>query len=110
MKKILLVLVFIVITLNADRGLMLKKMQTEQRVALVIGNNNYNNLSNLKNPVNDARLMRSVLKKRGFDVTYKENATKKDMKILVKNFSYKLNRGGVGLYYFAGHGVNVEGE
>ena len=85
-------------------------MKSEQRVALVIGNNDYKSLSNLKNPINDARLMKSVLVKRGFNVIYKENATKRDMKKLVKEFTHKLSSGGVGLYYFAGHGVDVGGR
>jgi len=96
--------------LYAERGLLLKKMKNEQRVALVIGNNNYKKMSKLENPVNDARSMRQALKSRGFEVIYKENATKRDMKKLVKKFSQKLSRGGVGMYFFAGHGVNVDGR
>jgi len=105
------IITFLLSTLaQADRGLQLKKMKEEQRVALVIGNNNYSNLSRLKNPINDARVMKNVLKNRGFDVIYKENASKRDMKKLLKNFAYKLKSGGVGLYYFAGHGVSVDGH
>ncbi len=96
---------------QADRGLIkLKQMKEEQRVALIVGNNNYTNLGKLKNPINDARLMKKVLKKRGFEIIYKENATKNEMKKLVKKFSHKLARGGIGLYYFAGHGVSVDGR
>lgn len=108
-------LLFTIITLSitsleANRGLQLKKMKEEQRVALVIGNNNYENLSKLKNPVNDARAIRNTLKQRGFNVIYKENATKKEMKKLVKKFAHQLSSGGVGMYYFAGHGVSVSGR
>jgi len=113
MKYLVVLLLFftIVVNLSADRGVQrLKMMKEEQRVALVVGNNNYNNLSILKNPINDARLMKSVLKKRGFEVIYKENATKNEMKKLVKKFAHKLKRGGIGLYYFAGHGVSVDGR
>jgi hypothetical protein len=112
LKYILISFMIFSLTLHAysDRGLQLKKMKEEQRVALVIGNAYYKHLSILTNPLNDARLMRSVLQKRGFEVLYKENATKKDMKKLVKKFTHKLSRGGVGLYYFAGHGVNVSGQ
>ncbi|MBL0708505.1 MAG: SUMF1/EgtB/PvdO family nonheme iron enzyme [Sulfurimonas sp.] len=95
---------------DTDRSVRLKKMKEENRVALVIGNTHYTHLKKLQNPVNDARLMRSILEKRGFDVLYKENATKRDMKKLMKKFSHKLTNGGVGLYYFAGHGVNVDGH
>ena len=109
MKQLILLLLFLTIV-EADRGLILKKMQEEQRIALVIGNKDYNNLSNLKNPINDARLMKNVLIERGFEVIYKENATKYDMQKLVGKFTGKLKKNGIGLYYFAGHGVSVEGE
>jgi len=108
-KQLILLLLFLTIV-EADRGLILKKMQEEQRIALVIGNKDYNNLSNLKNPINDARLMKNVLIERGFEVIYKENATKYDMQKLVGKFTGKLKKNGIGLYYFAGHGVSVEGE
>ena len=109
--KILIVLLMVLTIAQADRGLIkLKQMKEEQRVALIVGNNNYTNLGKLKNPINDARLMKKVLKKRGFEIIYKENATKNEMKKLVKKFSHKLARGGIGLYYFAGHGVSVDGR
>ena len=95
---------------STDRALQLKKMKEEQRIALVIGNNNYQNLSVLKNPINDARSIKEALQRRGFEVIYKENATRRDMKKLISTFSHKLSYGGVGLYYFAGHGINVEGQ
>ena len=94
-----------------DRGLKkLKMMKEEQRIALIIGNNRYKELSNLKNPINDARSMRDILKKRGFEVLYSENATQNQFKKLVKRFGTKLSRGGVGLFYFAGHGIQVDGN
>ena len=96
--------------LQADRGLTLKKMKAEQRLALVVGNNDYEHLSKLKNPINDAKAMREALIKRGFEVIYKENANKKEMKKLLARFAYKLKPEGVGLYFFAGHGVNVNGN
>ncbi len=108
--KLIIVFFLFFLSLQADRGLQLKKMQEEQRVALDIGNNTYQNLSNLKNPINDARAVRDALNHRGFSVIYKENATKREMKRLVKKFAHKLSRGGVGMYYFAGHGVSTNGK
>ncbi len=107
---LILTLILSVSSLQAQRGLKLQQMKLEQRVALVIGNNNYDNLANLQNPINDARAMKKILQSRGFDVVYKENASKIDMVKLLKKFNHKLKRGGVGLYYFAGHGVNIEGK
>lgn len=96
--------------LAEDRGLQLKKMRTEQRVALVIGNNAYKTMQPLENPVNDARAIRASLEKRGFQVIYKENATKRDMKKLVGQFAKTISRGGIGMYFFAGHGISVQGR
>lgn len=107
---IILIVFFIVHSLQADRGIKRNYMLKEQRVALIIGNNNYENLSILKNPINDARAMNKILQDRGFKTIYKENANKKEMKKLVKKFSNELSKGGVGMYFFAGHGVNVEGK
>lgn len=112
MRLLFLALTFFIFSssLWADRGLQLKKMKEESRLALVIGNNNYKKLSRLKNPINDARAMRDALKKRGFKVIYKEDATKHDMQKLVKKFAHQLAPNGIGMYFFAGHGINVEGK
>jgi len=112
MKAIIITLLFLLYVqpVYADRALKLKKMSSEQRVALVIGNNEYKTMQPLKNPVNDARAMKKALEGRGFDVIYKENATKRDMKKLVKRFTKQISRGGVGMYFYAGHGVNSGGR
>ncbi|MFS2033300.1 caspase domain-containing protein [Polaromonas sp. CT11-55] len=82
----------------------------EPRLALLIGNAAYKS-SPLRNPVNDVRLMESVLKESGFTVMKAENASMREMRRLVREFGDKLKaEGGVGLFYFAGHGVQVRGE
>jgi Caspase domain len=83
---------------------------TESRLALIIGNSSYKS-SPLRNPVNDVRLMEQSLKDAGFTVLKAENASLRDMRRLVRDFGDKLKAsGGVGLFYFAGHGVQVRGE
>jgi Caspase domain len=83
---------------------------TEPRLALLIGNAAYK-ASPLANPVNDVRLMEGALKEAGFTVIKAENASIRDMRRLVRDFGDKLKAsGGVGLFYFAGHGVQVRGE
>lgn len=83
---------------------------TESRLALLIGNSSYKN-SPLANPVNDVRLMEAALKDSGFTVIKAENASIREMRRLVRDFGDKLKAtGGVGLFYFAGHGVQVRGE
>ena len=112
MKNIIIIFIFFSVTLQARviHTINNNDVIEEQRVALVIGNNDYTNLAHLKNPVNDARLMRDFLKMRGFSVIYKENADKKDMRRLLKEFAHEISKGGIGFYYFAGHSVNVNGK
>ena len=112
MKNIIIIFIYFSVTLHAGVIHVINSSdeREEQRVALVIGNDDYTNLAHLKNTVNDARLMRDMLKKRGFSVIYKENADKKDMRKLLKKFAYKIRKGGIGFYYFAGHSVNVNGK
>ena len=80
----------------------------EQRTALVIGNSAYS-AGPLKNPVNDATDMATMLKKLGFSVTLNKNASLQQMEEAIEAFGNRLKRGGVGLFYYAGHGVQVNG-
>src|SRR5919109_632121 len=86
---------------------------SEPRVALVIGNSEYGRaIGKLRNPANDARLMAETLKGLGFAVDLVLDADQKTMKRAVKNFGAKLRAAGseaTGLFYYAGHGVQVEG-
>lgn len=82
----------------------------ETRVALVIGNSNYKLISPLKNPENDARLMRDTLKQLGFDVVFETDADRRKMVKAMRSFGQKLSAGGhdaVGLFFYAGHGVQA---
>jgi formylglycine-generating enzyme required for sulfatase activity len=81
----------------------------EQKTALVIGNGAYD-VSPLQNPVNDARSVAIVLRGIGFDVTERENLDQKSMKQEIQNFGETLQKGGVGIFYFAGHGMQVDGR
>ncbi len=78
------------------------------RVALVIGNAAYPK-NPLTNPVNDARAMSNSLRRLGFKVISLENASQKQMFEAVRQFGDAL-KGGVGLFYYAGHGVQVKGR
>ena len=65
--------------------------EKEKRLALVIGNSNYDK-GELKNPVNDARLIASTLDSLDFDVILKENlATRRDMLSAIEEFGEKRN-------------------
>lgn len=80
-----------------------------KRVALVIGNSSYL-YSPLKNPVNDAGSMAATLRRLGFEVVEKTNLGYREMNTSVEDFRKKLQAGGVGLFYYAGHGMNVNGS
>jgi hypothetical protein len=80
----------------------------EQRTALVIGNSAYST-GPLKNPVNDATDMATALKKYGFSVTLKKDVNLREMMDVIEEFGNTLKKGGVGLFYYAGHGVQVNG-
>lgn len=82
---------------------------TERRTALVIGNSSYSS-SPLANPVNDASVMASTLQRLGFDVILKKNAVLQDMEDSIREFGDRLRKGGVGLFFYAGHGVQVAGK
>ena len=80
-----------------------------QRTALVIGNAQYKQVA-LRNPVNDAADMAAALKKLGFTVTLVTDANLKKMEKSVRDFGKQLRKGGVGLFYYAGHGLQVGGR
>jgi len=83
----------------------------EQRIALVVGNNNYSGrIAKLNNPVNDARSIKEILGKRGFEVIYLEDGSKKSMRNSLNKFYKKIEKGGVGMFYFSGHGIEVDGQ
>jgi len=88
--------------------------QAEPRVALVVGNAQYNGglLPPLKNPINDAKLMAATLKKAGFKVLVAENVGLREMKIAIGDFGAALAEAGssaTGLFFFAGYGVQGDG-
>ncbi|MEI6300558.1 MAG: caspase family protein [Betaproteobacteria bacterium] len=82
---------------------------SETRVALVIGNSAYKD-SPLANPVNDATDMAKALQMAGFKVILKRNANSREMRQAIRDFGVELRRAQVGLFYFAGHGVQVKGN
>jgi uncharacterized caspase-like protein len=81
-----------------------------QRVALVIGNSDYE-AGPLLNPENDARAMAAALRQTGFDVMeYINLPSPAEMKRAIRDFGRKIQNGGVGLFYYAGHGIQVGGK
>src|SRR5690606_18190708 len=80
-----------------------------KRVALVIGNADYTATSKLRNTLNDARAMSETLKNLGFDVTMVENGTYETIKNAVYAFGDRIQDVDVSLFFYAGHGLEVDG-
>jgi hypothetical protein len=82
----------------------------ESRTALVIGNGNYS-FSKLANPTNDASDIANALRGAGFEVNLKTDANQATMKDAIRSFGSSLEtKGGVGLLFYAGHGLQAHGE
>lgn len=83
----------------------------ERRVALLIGNATYSAPATvLKNPPNDVAAIKTMLTGAGFDVTVLENATRAAMSDALAAFEEKVSGADVGLVYYSGHGIEVNGE
>jgi uncharacterized caspase-like protein len=84
--------------------------QAERRVALVVGNGQYENAGVLRNPVNDARAVAQSLQRLGFNVMLRENRSQREMAQDIREFGRQLDQNTVALYYYSGHGIQVKGE
>ncbi len=82
----------------------------EKRLALVIGNADYLNGNTLQNPVNDAKAIAVALRGVGFTVLMYLNSDLKAMKKAMDEFGEKLQEYTIGLFYYAGHGMQVNGN
>ncbi len=103
---------------QADRNLLVQAASASlttpganqtQRVALVIGNAAYKDAP-LSNPVNDARAFAQALQESGFSVILRENTDQRGMLAALREFGDRLKAGGTGLFYYAGHGMQIKGR
>jgi len=85
------------------------RIKAEERKALVIGNARYGK-GDLANPVNDAKAVAQALKKVGFKVTLKKNLKKRGIREAVSTFARSLGAGDVALFFYAGHGIEIDGQ
>ncbi|MBL8348341.1 MAG: caspase family protein [Rubrivivax sp.] len=86
--------------------------QVQRRIALVIGNDTYES-SPLANSINDARAMAGVLRDAGFAVMLLTDVDQRQFQLAVREFGERLKAsgsGGAGLFYYAGHGVQIKGR
>ena len=81
-----------------------------KRVALVIGNGAYRHAPVLENPVNDAGDVAAALKKLGFEVVEGLDLDEAGIRRTIKLFAERLTGAAVGLFFYAGHGLQVNGQ
>lgn len=84
--------------------------QAERRVALVIGNSQYDNVAALTNPKNDASGMTKKLEQLGFEVTTGVDLDLREMRRTIHKFVRTLEGADLALFFYAGHGMQVNGS
>ncbi|MGI9402355.1 MAG: caspase family protein [Rhizobiaceae bacterium] len=85
-------------------------IEDQKRVALILGNSEYQNTTALPNPKNDAADMSAKLQALGFEVITSLDGTKNDMEMAVRNFVRVLPNADIALFFYAGHAMQVNGK
>src|ERR1700761_1085283 len=81
----------------------------DKRVAFVVGNGAYKNVPQLPNPATDAKTMASTLRNVGFDVVEGYNLTRDKMTEKLLEFGHKAEGADIAVFYYAGHGIAMNG-
>ncbi len=119
-KTLITAIILIVISTNEvtfgqrkkpSREIIQPQIELQKRLALIIGNGDYKSVSRLNNAVKDSRDMSKALQEVGFEVMGGENLSADAMKQSILAFGEKLReKKGVGVFYYAGHGVQFNGR
>ncbi len=100
------------LSVSPSKKVSTSKKITKKRYALVIGNANYigiRRIRKLENPVNDANDMAKTLHEVGFEVMLETDIPNREkMEAAVDRFTLQLEKGGIGLFYYAGHGIQAD--
>jgi uncharacterized caspase-like protein len=110
MKKLVSLKFAAVALLAAPLLILSAPVHAEKRVALVIGNNDYKNVSKLQKAVNDARTMGETLKQLGFSVMVAENQSRAQFAQSLLAFDNALGPGDTAFFFYAGHGFEIAGQ
>ena len=101
----IMVLVFLALLLGCGPAI------ADKRIALVIGNSAYKNVPTLKNPANDATLLAAMFKNAGFEtVTIKLDLGISEMRKTLREFGMTARGADIAVIYYAGHGIEFEGN
>lgn len=88
----------------------LQAIAQEKKLALIVGNSSYVDGAALRNPANDARAIDQALKTLGFETIVAEDLTLAQFKKAIDDFGMRLHGYDVGLFYYAGHGIQYKGR
>ena len=104
----------LIITLRFAAALLLVLVPAQalaaNRLALVIGNDNYQHIAPLKKAVNDALAMEQALTGLGFEVIRATDVTRREMNRAVQDFTGRVEEGDTAMLFYAGHGVEIDGK
>src|SRR5450631_4146865 len=103
MRFLILALSVMGILVSADAA------RADRRVAFVVGNGTYKNVTPLANPPIDAKSMAGVLRNAGFDVVEGINLTRDKMTERLLEFGQKTQGADIAVFFYAGHGIAVDG-
>src|SRR5713226_814036 len=103
MRFMILALSVLGILVGADTA------KADRRVAFVVGNGTYKNVAPLPNPPIDAKSMAGVLRNAGFDVVEGINLTRDKMTERLLEFGQKTQGADIAVFFYAGHGITVDG-
>jgi hypothetical protein len=100
---------FLITALSVAAMLVTTAAHADKRVAFVVGNGTYRNVQPLPNPAIDARSMTKVLRNVGFEVVEGSNLTRDKMTERLLEFGKKAQGADVALFFYAGHGIAING-
>ncbi len=83
---------------------------TGRRLALVTGNGDYRHVATLPNPIKDARAIGGILEAMGFEVETLLDLDTASMERAVRRFAERSRDAEIAMFYYAGHGVQVDGR
>lgn len=109
LKKRLAVPMFALVVLSAG-SFAQGSLAAGERVALVIGNSAYQSVSVLPNPRRDAAAIAGLLTGMGFEVTHAEDLDASGMRRTLRDFEEIASESEIALVYYAGHGIEVDGQ
>jgi uncharacterized caspase-like protein len=100
----------VIVAVMLAMTLMNASAMAAERVALVIGNSAYRSTPELKNPRNDAEAMAAALTRLGFEVLKGIDTDQTTLRGLVRSFSREIDTAKIALFFYAGHGLQVNGK